>query len=336
MTPYSIIIVTWLGDELLGDCLKSLKKVYGGRMPEIVVVDNGNTPLTTKVICDEYSTVKYVAAKENLGFAGGNNLGLKYCTNEYVVLLNNDTELTGDSIAPLVEYLDLHHQCAAAQGTIVLASNPEKQDGTGMWWTPLGILAPEGFLTPTKEGPKEPREVFSIGGAFFITRQSAIKKVGGLFYDHFKSYYEEVNLCHRFYLAGYKCAYVPTIPVLHRHSVTAGKFGWHKIQKQYYRNIFFSTLTCFNWWNRLRFGGTIALFCLAQAAVSLVKGNTVYLKAHSANLVQLFKERELIRETRKEVNGFRVLSDRELLKIAIKHQPWSYYFKLFFGWAKTA
>lgn len=326
LSRVSILIVTWNGDDLLRDCLDSLDAVYAD-VPEIVVVDNAAMESTRNLVARHPHT-KYISSKENLGFAGGNNLGWPLTSSEYVVLLNNDTRFTGDSITPLIEYMDSHPACAAAQGTVVFEAEPDKTDGTGLWWSPLGILAPEGAYKPLKEAPSDVREVFSIGGAFFVVRRSAVKKAGGLFYDHFKSYYEEINLCHRLWLVGYHCAYVPTLPVLHRHSATASRLGWDRILKQYYRNIWFSTLTCFDWYGLLRFIPPLFLLCVAQSLVAMLKGRFNVCRAHMSNLGRLWRDRKLIRRTRRDVRGCAVLSDWKLFKSAVRSQPWSYYWGL--------
>ena len=237
----SLIIVTYLGDDVLTDCLDSLVKVYK-ELPETIVVDNANSKSTADLV-RRYPNTRYLSLPENRGFAGGNNAALPYCTKEYLVLLNNDTELQGDSISPLIDFLDQHPQAAAVQGKVVLASN-HRLDGCGGFFSPLGILAFRGAFVP--DGPEYdvPEKVLTIGGAFFATRRAALAECGGLFYDHFKSYYEEIDYCHRLTLSGHDCWYVPTIPVLHRHSVTSNKFKRVEILRRYYRNIWFSFLTC--------------------------------------------------------------------------------------------
>ncbi len=173
----SVIVVTMNGDDLLASCLASLARIYGTDL-EIVVVDNANAA-STRALVTRFPNATYVAAHANLGFAGGNALGWRRVTRPYVVLLNNDTVLTGDSISPLVAYLAAHSKCAAVQGTVVFADRPHLTDGTGMWFSPIGVLAPEGVLTPLAVAPKAAREVFSVGGAFCALRRKAIGGRGG-------------------------------------------------------------------------------------------------------------------------------------------------------------
>lgn len=321
----SLVIVTWNGDDLLRCCLDSLLKVYG-QLPETVIADNANQPSTRQLV-ESYENTRYIPLPDNLGFAGGNNAALPFCSKDYIILLNNDTEFTADSISPLIAFLDEHPDCAAAQGKIILSANG-KLDGCGGFFSPIGILSFEGNGADDSTEFNTPKRVFTIGGAFFALRKSAIAACGGLFYDHFKSYYEEVNLCHRLTLAGFQCWYVPTPPVLHRHSVTMAKFKWFDIQRQYYRNIWFSTLTCFGLACRLRFGFCIAFLSFGQTLVSLLKGNAGYLKTHARVISRIFAERAEIRKERKRLKTFRKLSDRQVLSIAVKSQPWKYYINL--------
>lgn len=318
----SLVIVTWKGDDLLKTCLDSLVGVYGA-LPETVVVDNANLASTAALV-GGYANAKYVPLAENLGFAGGNNAALPFCTKEYLVLLNNDTAFTADSISPLVDFLDAHPQAAAAQGKIVFESDG-LLDGCGGFFSPLGILAFRGGRVPDAPEFNVPERVFVIGGAFFAVRRGALAGCGGLFHGHFKSYYEEIDLCHRLALAGHDCWYVPTPAVLHRHSATMAKFRYAEILTQYYRNIGFSTLTCFGFANRLRFRAIFAFLACGQAFAGLLRGNAVPLKAHWRALRHLAADRPLILRTRRELAALRRRTDREILAFALRPQPWSYY-----------
>lgn len=321
----TLVIVTWKGDELVRDCLDSIVKVYG-RLPPTVLVDNAALA-STRALAAEYAGVTYLPQPDNLGFAGGNCAAWPLCDREYVVLLNNDTRLTDDSLSPLVEFMDAHPACAAAQGKIVLAANG-KLDGCGGFFSPLGVLAFRGQYADEAPEFDEPMRVAVVGGAFFIVRREAVNAAGGIFHAHFKSYYEEIDLCCRLGLAGHECWYVPTPAVLHLHSVTASKFGWEKILPQYYRNIGFSLRTCFGRYGRLRIGLPLKLLSFAQCAVALLKGNAGPVKAHRSAAKALRGDAELICETRDKLRANKTVSDREFLSFAIRSQPWRYYLAL--------
>jgi len=300
-------------------------KVFG-KLPATVLVDNAAQE-STRALAAGYENVTYLPQPDNLGFAGGNCAAWKHCDREYVVLLNNDTRLTDDSFSPLVEFMDAHPTCAAAQGKIILAANG-KLDGCGGFFSPLGVLAFRGQYADDAPEFNVPMRVAVVGGAFFIVRRSAIDAAGGIFHAHFKSYYEEIDLCCRLGLAGYECWYVPTPAVLHLHSVTAAKFGWDKIQRQYYRNIGFSTRTCFGRYGRWRIGLPLKILSFAQCVVARFRGNRGPIEAHKAANEALNAEANQIRVMRNRLRAKWKISDREFLAFAIRSQPWRYYLAL--------
>ena len=144
LSELSVLIVTWNGDDLLRQCLKSLATVCGTR-PEIVVVDNAASTETERQVAD-FPNCKYVRTEKNLGFAGGNNLGVEHCTRPYVVLFNNDTIVHADSFTPLMRYLDEHPQVGVVQGTLVLGRDGKRYDSCGSLLSPLGGAFPAALV----------------------------------------------------------------------------------------------------------------------------------------------------------------------------------------------
>ncbi len=321
----TLVIVTWKGDELVKGCLDSILAVYG-RLPPTILVDNAALE-STRSLASEYSNVAYLPQAENLGFAGGNCAAWTHCDREYVVLLNNDTRLEDDSFSPLVDFMDAHPKCAAAQGKIMLAANG-KLDGCGGFFSPLGVLAFRGQHIDDAPEFNKPMRVAVVGGAFFIVRRSMVDDAGGIFHAHFKSYYEEIDLCCRLGMADYECWYVPTPAVKHFHSVTASKFGWEKVLPQYYRNIGFSRQTCFGLYGRWRMGLPLKVLSFLQCAIALMKGNPGPIQAHRMASAALLADAELIRVARNRLRAKWKLTDQEFLSFAIRSQPWRYYLNL--------
>ena len=321
----SLIIVTWNGDDVLKACLDSIVRVYGA-LPETLIVDNANQASTAKLVSG-YANARLIALPENRGFAGGNTAALPFCTKDYLILLNNDTVLTGDAISPLIDFLESHPAAAAAQGKLLLGQGP-RLDGCGAFLSPLGILSFRGAFVPDAPEFNHPERVFAISGAFFAIRRNALVACGGFFYDHFQSYYEEIDLYHRLARAGFECWYVPTPPVWHIHSATSNKFKRETILRQYYRNIWFSFLTCFDAFARIHYCTLLFMLSLGQSIAGLLRGNATALRAHLSVGRQIFAERKLIRETRQKLRALRKRSDREILSFAVRHQPLSYYWSL--------
>ena len=234
--PYTVLIVTWNGDGLLRDCLESIRAALP-QCPPCVVVDNANLE-STKELCAGFGFVTYVPSKENLGFAGGNNLGLPFCKTKYVCLLNNDTIIHTDSFTPLVAFLECHPGAAVAQGTMKLprCNNTLDDCGTTLKW--YGVQHHRYFRKPDP-GDLAPTKVFAAKGAFMMIRRSVVETLGGvLFHGHFKSYYEETDFCHRVWLSGSEVWFVPTPPIDHLLGSTSAKFDNASIWRQYIANIF--------------------------------------------------------------------------------------------------
>ena len=190
----SILIVTWNGDKVLSNCLNSLKSVYD-EIPEIIVVDNANLNSTKQIVMG-YPNCKYVSAESNLGFAGGNNLGLTYCSRDFVLLLNNDTIFHTDSLSPLLNYLKANIQIAVVQGTMKLVRIGNKLDTCGTMLTQWGKLFLRHYMEPIESTKLAPCPVFSAKGAFLLFRKSILADLGNvLFYDFFdRDVYREYQL----------------------------------------------------------------------------------------------------------------------------------------------
>ena len=262
MQKLSIIIVTWNNEEVLKNCLESLNQVYGDCYLEVIVVDNGNSP-KAKSLSSSYPWVKYIAAERNLGFAGGNNLGFKAATRDYILLLNDDTIVHEDSFTPLIEFLKSHPKVGIVQGTMNIPGLNNGLDDCGTEMTIFGVQRHLNWGKPTLTTKLVPRKVFAVKGAMLMFKREVIKDVGGfLFYDHFKSYYEETDFCHRAGNANWESWFVPTPPIDHLCGTTSGKFRREEIWTQYIANILFSFRRNFGFWRRLV---TIPIFSLLAA-----------------------------------------------------------------------
>jgi GT2 family glycosyltransferase len=191
----SVVIVTWNGDDILRNCLDSLVRVYGSSL-EIVVVDNADSASTRDLVCG-FGGIKYVPAPGNPGFAGGNNIGVRMTTRPYILLLNNDTLVHEDSFGPLVDFLQKHERVGIVQGTMNVPSLGNALDDCGVLMTPFGIQRHLHRGEPTASTVLTSRKVFAAKGAMMMFKREVLDSVGFLFYDHFWSYYEETDFCHR-------------------------------------------------------------------------------------------------------------------------------------------
>lgn len=255
----SVVIVTWNGDDLLERCLSSLVEVYGDRL-EIVVVDNADSK-STRCLVGSFPGVLYAESPGNPGFAGGNNIGVRRTTRPYILLLNNDTVLHGDSFSTLVEFLESHGKVGIVQGTMNVPSLGDGLDDCGVLMTPFGIQRHLHRGEPTATAKLAPRKVFAAKGAMLMFKRKVLDDLGFLFYDHFWSYYEETDFCHRARNAGWETWFVPTLPIDHICGATSSRFSGNLVWRRYLRNIIYSFCRNFGF-----FGIVFTLPCFVCAA----------------------------------------------------------------------
>lgn len=241
----SIIIVNWNGRKWLKRCLDSLAaQTY--KDYEIIFVDNNSQDGSVKFVKKNYPFVNIVLSSSNLGFAGGNNLGYKHSHGEYVLLLNNDTWVEPGFLSKFRSAFDRIPNLGSVQSKLILMDNPSKLDVVGSYWTNSTHLYHYGL---GKDGSlaeyNEPLPVFSNKGASMLISRKAIERVG-LFDDDFWCYYEETDLCHRLWLAGYECWYYPDAVAHHALGGTSLQFDNAFIQFHNFKNKLLSFLKNFS------------------------------------------------------------------------------------------
>lgn len=324
----SVLIVTWNGDDLLKNCLGSVSKVYGESL-EIIVVDNANLK-STKEIVTSYKNAKYIPSETNLGFAGGNNLGLPFCTRKYVLLLNNDTIIHEDSFGPLIEYMEVHPEVAVTQGRMRLVKSGNVLDECGVMLTPTGILY-DAYMMLDDSTPTPTRPVHSIKGAMMMIRKETISRVGGLFYDHFHCNYEEKDFCHRIWLSGYEVHYVNTPAIDHLQSQTIARFNHIEILGKTLANNLFSLATTLKLSNACKMIFLLLLLHLSVSCFTSLKGRFEGFAIFARAAKSLWIRRDKLIATRKAIHTIRKCSDKSLFAKIMVRPKKSYYYHYFKG-----
>jgi len=131
----SIIVLSWNSKNLLKGCLKSLGEGCGSVDGcKVIIVDNGSTDGSKEYLKSQISklktktqNLKLIFNKENVGFAKGNNIGIKEAKSEYIMLLNSDTIVQPGAIKILLDFLDRYHTCQIAASPLLVLPNGEPQ-----------------------------------------------------------------------------------------------------------------------------------------------------------------------------------------------------------------
>lgn len=225
----SVIILTYNTRELTLACLSSLYKARWGTLSkEIIVVDNASSDDTVSVVKEFYPDTVLIQNKKNLGFAAGNNVGIKKARGKYVLLLNSDTEVENDTISVMVSFMETHPEAGAATCKLVLTTglmDPACHRGFPTPWNAFTYYAKLEQIFPRSkffggyhQGYKNldvPHEVDAISGAFFLVRKEVIDKIGLLDEDFFM-YAEDIDWAYRIKEKGWEIWFNPEVSTLHK------------------------------------------------------------------------------------------------------------------------
>jgi GT2 family glycosyltransferase len=205
------------------ELLESLRK-SNYRNLEIIVVDNGSDISPEREIHRRYPETKVIISEKNLGFAGGNNLGIKAAHGELLFFLNNDTEIHPDAILPLIRLFETSPQAGAASPKILYFNSGETIQYVGCSGiNPFtGRNHREGFREKDTGQYDGVRVTDLAHGAAMMVRSAVIDKVG-LMPEVFFLYYEELDWCETIKKSGYQIYVVPESRIYHKESMSVGK-----------------------------------------------------------------------------------------------------------------
>lgn len=330
----SIIIVNWNGKKYLEKCLSSLR-AQNYKKVETILVDNGSADDSVSWVREKFPEVKIIENDKNLGFAQANNIGYESSKGAYVLFLNNDTEVKKDFLIELVKVLEENKEIGGAQGKIFLMGQPNRLDSVGAFLTPTGFLYH--FGVRKKDSPKYSKRIYihTAKGACMMFKRKVLEKVkveGEIFDQRYFAYFEESDLCHRVWLAGYKIVFVPNSVIYHEMGATSSKLRSSFIQYHSYKNRINSYIKNLGMRRLAQILPTHIILCELLSIYYLLKRdvgtNLSIQKAIFWNFVNikntLMKRRYVQRKIRK-------VNDQEIFPLIFKNVGLSYYYHLFSG-----
>jgi GT2 family glycosyltransferase len=202
---------------------------------EVIVVDNGSEKNVTPQLQLKYPTVKFIRSEKNLGFAGGNNLGIQQAAGDYLFLVNNDTEFTPGLIETLSEVLDKHPEVGMISPKIKYFYNKGMIQYAG--YTPLNYYTGRNSCIGLREDDNGQYDHITAPtaychGAAMMVRKTAIEKAG-MMNENFFLYYEELDWGEHIKRAGYQAWVCTEALIYHKESVSVGK---NSRLKEYFMN----------------------------------------------------------------------------------------------------
>ena len=276
----SVIIVNYNVKFYLEQCLLSVFKATKNIATEVFVVDNHSRDGSVDYLTDRFPAVNIISSNHNLGFARANNIAIRQCSGQYVLLLNPDTIVGENALDEVVAFMDAHPK-AGGVGVCML-----KVDGTP------AMESRRGFPTPLTafykmsglcaRFPKSRRfghyymgylpwnsaeKIEVISGAFCMVRHEALDKIGLLDEDFFM-YGEDIDLSYRLLKGGYENWYVPA-RILHYKGESTHKSSFA------YVHVFYDAMFIFF---RKHYGHLSLLFSVPVKGAILVKATAALFK----------------------------------------------------------
>lgn len=225
MSHPRVSIITINYNQVKHTCalLESLRKVSYPDV-EVIVIDNFSAEDPTNEITSQFPEVKFIRSVKNLGFAGGNNLGINVATGSYLLFLNNDTEVDPGFLEPMVNLFETDPKAGAASSKILYynSGNVIQYAGSTCVNPLTGRNKRVGFMEKDRGQHDTQRETDLAHGAAMMVPKRVIDLVG-MMPEFFFLYYEEIDWCESIKKAGYKIFFVPDSKVYHKESMSVGK-----------------------------------------------------------------------------------------------------------------
>jgi GT2 family glycosyltransferase len=224
----AVLVLNWNNAQDTLSCLESLEHLEVGRV-QIIVVDNGSSDDSVAAIEAAFPDIVVLANGQNLGYAAGNNVGIRLALDQdmqYVCILNNDTVAESGFLSRLSEVMSSDSSIGVVTPVLVEDSDPDL-----VWAAGANIDNEKGIVVRNMSGNslealngKQPFEVDVAPGAAMLVKSEVFREVG-LFDDDYFLYYEEVDWCNRVRKRGYRIVLVPSSRVRHKVSATLGRYS---------------------------------------------------------------------------------------------------------------
>jgi GT2 family glycosyltransferase len=222
----SIVIVNWNSVAFLRKCLASVYSDSGLSELEVIVVDNASFDGSEEVIRSEFPQATFIQSRENLGFAGANNLGYAHSSGRTLLFLNPDTEVRPRALSQMVDQLWSMAHIGGVGCRLLNADLSVQTTCLQAFPTILNQVLDNAYLKrvfprwkiwgmrPLFSSDATSDDVQMISGACLMVKREAFEKVG-LFSTEYFMYGDDVDLCYKIKDAGYVLRYVATAEIIH-------------------------------------------------------------------------------------------------------------------------
>jgi GT2 family glycosyltransferase len=300
---------------------------------EVIFVDNGSTDNSVEYVINNFkdSRISIVQTRKNFGVPGGRNIGFEKSMGEYVVFLDNDTEVDKEWLVELLKVFESDSKIAVAQCKLLNMVLRNKFDHAGDYLTPAGFLFERSNQGIDRGQFDKVEDIFNAKGAATMVKRSIFRELG-MYDESYFMYLEETDFCFRVWLAGYRVVFAPKAIVWHAFNTPL------KEAKKYYSNSIIKFNGCRNYITTLLKNlelksliGILPLHILCWIALSfmfLIKlkfsDSFLIIKAifwNLLNFTEIIKKRSLIQE------NIRKIRDNDFMDRVMIKKSLNFYFK---------
>jgi len=316
--PVSIVIPHYNGSDMLKKCLESLQKTTYPDF-QIIIADNASEDNSIEMVSEDFPSVEIIKLDSNKGYAGGCNAGIVAAKkSDYVVLFNNDALVEPEWLTIMVDVMESDNSIAACQPKILSIENKGYFDYSG---AAGGLM--DKYAYPFARGRiiakieqdsgqyDDQASIFWASGTACILRNSALEKVG--FLDEvFFAHMEEIDLCWRFRLSGYKIMVAPRSIIYHQSGATLSA---ETFKKKYlnHRNSIIMMLKNYSVWSLIKLFPLRIIIESMALGYSLLKLDLRRFSGIIAAFLWLLTHPIYLIGARRKAQSVRVIGDKEIL-----------------------
>lgn len=321
----SVIVPSWNGKKLLEICLPSLIRQTFKDF-EVIVVDNGSVDGSVEYVKDNFPKFRLIELSQNLGFAPAVNIGINKAKGEYLILINNDTEVDTRCVEYLIRAAGEKKEVGMVGAKMLNFYKRDIVDSAGDYLDSVGHASNIGLGERDGEKFQKSGYVFLVTGGGSLFKREMLDKVG-LFDDSYFAYFEDIDLCMRAQLLGFKAWFEAKAIIYHIHKATSSK-NRQFLEYLQFRNMMITIIK--------DFPTKLLLKNLNFIKIILVNINTIRYLAFKGFLLSALKAEAYIWlnlpnliKKRIQIQGSKIVSDDYIIENVINKRIT--FFKLFKG-----
>lgn len=329
----SVIIVNWNGRRFLDDCLNSLSKISYKNF-EVLFVDNASSDGSVSYVKRYFPKIKIIENSKNLGFAEGHEEAFQKAKGELILLLSTDTIVEKNLLDELVKTIYSGKNIGVVMPKLLMYPQKNLIDSIGSFFSISGFLYHFGREKDYKRAVyNKPMKIYSAKGACILFKKEVLLKTGLFDHDYF-AYFEETDLCHRIWLAGYSVLYWPGTTVYHKGAGASKQMVKAFILFHSFKNRICTYLKNLSLKNLLKvIPLTIVIYQCAFFAYLLTGKFNIGLAVQRSIIWNIWHLRQTLKKREFVQRKIRVVSDDDFLPKITRSVRLSYYLGLFRGLA---